>query len=153
MTEYHCNTFPFNIKNSEFISLVCNYEPQGPNHWVPRFLSNTDIHSSGKETVAYPFHERWRLFGVIMPSAGVTAGSSGVYCFPVLGPSKKAEKELSKFLPSDLTRNIRHAASNSPATKGNKRPSYKHGITGGKRHPKANKQKKLSSPSVPRIPH
>ena len=53
-TEYHCNMFPFNIKNPEFISLVCNYEPQGPNHWVPRFPSNTDIHSSGKETVAYP---------------------------------------------------------------------------------------------------
>ena len=53
-TEYHCNTFPFNIKTPEFISLVCNYEPQGPNHWVPRFPSNTDIHSSGKETVAYP---------------------------------------------------------------------------------------------------
>lgn len=93
MTEYHCNTFPFNIKNSEFISLVCNYLcPKGQITGSLDSRPTLTFIQVGRRLWPTPSTRDGVSFGVIRLVQELPSALEVFTVFPVLGPSKESRE-------------------------------------------------------------
>ena len=83
-------------------SLFLQFATVSPECWIPRSpdsLPTLTFTQVGRRLSPTPFHERRRLFGVIIPSAGITLSSQGTYHFPSIRHKKGHRKGNLKCLP------------------------------------------------------